>query len=169
MTEETVSGKVYQVTEVDPTDPTTKGKVYQVVNVGGGGGGGTTNYNQLSNKPQINGVTLSGNKTMADLGVNIEETKTATLTSSTQLATNTIFTAGELSSVTLTLPAVDTKFISEIHFTSGATATTFAFPSGNRFDGEDCDNGVFVPVANKRYSIMFFYDGTKVCGLVYGY
>lgn len=33
----------------------------------GGGGGGTTNYNDLSNKPSINGVTLSGNKTAADL------------------------------------------------------------------------------------------------------
>lgn len=33
------------------------------------GGGGTTNYNNLSNKPQINSVTLSGNKTAADLGL----------------------------------------------------------------------------------------------------
>ena len=31
------------------------------------GGGGTTNYNNLSNQPQINGVTLSGNKTSEDL------------------------------------------------------------------------------------------------------
>ena len=36
---------------------------------GGGGGGGTTNYNSLSNKPQINGVVLSGNKTSADLNI----------------------------------------------------------------------------------------------------
>lgn len=28
---------------------------------GGGGGGGTTDYNDLTNKPQINGVTLQGN------------------------------------------------------------------------------------------------------------
>lgn len=35
----------------------------------GGGGGGTTNYNQLSNKPQVNGVELSGNKTSAQLGI----------------------------------------------------------------------------------------------------
>lgn len=33
----------------------------------GGGGGGTTNYNNLSNKPQINGHTLSGNSTGEDL------------------------------------------------------------------------------------------------------
>ena len=35
----------------------------------GGGSGGTTNYNDLSNKPQINGNTLSGNKTSAQLGL----------------------------------------------------------------------------------------------------
>jgi hypothetical protein len=35
----------------------------------GGGTGGTTNYNDLSNKPQINSVTLSGNKSSADLGL----------------------------------------------------------------------------------------------------
>lgn len=35
----------------------------------GGGGGGTTNYNDLSNKPSINNVTLSGNKSLADLGI----------------------------------------------------------------------------------------------------
>ena len=35
----------------------------------GGGGGGTSNYNQLNNKPQINEVTLSGNKSLDDLGI----------------------------------------------------------------------------------------------------
>ena len=32
-------------------------------------GGGTTNYNDLENKPQINGVELSGNVTSEDLGI----------------------------------------------------------------------------------------------------
>ena len=36
---------------------------------GGGGGGGTDNYNSLSNKPQINGTVLSGNKTSDNLGL----------------------------------------------------------------------------------------------------
>jgi len=36
---------------------------------GGGGGGGTSNYNDLSNQPQINGNTLVGNKTASDLGL----------------------------------------------------------------------------------------------------
>lgn len=35
----------------------------------GGGGGGTSNYNDLTNKPQIAGTTLSGNKSLSDLGI----------------------------------------------------------------------------------------------------
>ena len=35
----------------------------------GGGGGGTSNYNDLSNKPQVNGITLSGDKDSEDLGI----------------------------------------------------------------------------------------------------
>lgn len=34
-----------------------------------GGGGGTTDYSDLTNKPQINSVTLSGNKSLSDLGL----------------------------------------------------------------------------------------------------
>ena len=36
---------------------------------GGGGTGGTSNYNDLSNKPKINNVELSGNKSLNDIGV----------------------------------------------------------------------------------------------------
>ena len=39
---------------------------------GGGGGGGTTDYTDLDNKPSIEGITLSGNKTAADLGLQNE-------------------------------------------------------------------------------------------------
>lgn len=38
------------------------------INVGGGSGG-TNDYTQLDNKPQINDVTLTGNKSLADLGI----------------------------------------------------------------------------------------------------
>ena len=39
------------------------------INSTASGGGGTSDYSQLTNKPSINGVTLSGNKTSADLGI----------------------------------------------------------------------------------------------------
>lgn len=38
-------------------------------NIEVGGGSGTSDYEELTHKPQINGVTLSGNKTSSDLGV----------------------------------------------------------------------------------------------------
>lgn len=41
--------------------------------VNGSGGGGTTDYSDLTNKPQINGVTLSGNKTASELGVKVND------------------------------------------------------------------------------------------------
>lgn len=37
------------------------------VKKGGGGAGGTTDYSDLTNKPQINGVTMSGDKSTEDL------------------------------------------------------------------------------------------------------
>lgn len=46
----------------------TNWQVYKL-SEGGSGGGGTTNYNALTNKPQINSVELSGNKTAAQLGL----------------------------------------------------------------------------------------------------
>jgi len=45
---------------------------WQVYKLSEGGGGGTSNYNDLTNKPSINGVTLSGNKTTSDLGINAD-------------------------------------------------------------------------------------------------
>jgi len=44
-------------------------KGYVKKHSGGGGGGGTTNYSELTNKPQINGVTLDGNKTSEELNI----------------------------------------------------------------------------------------------------
>lgn len=38
-------------------------------NISGGGSGGTTDYTDLTNKPKINGVTLSGDKSAADLSL----------------------------------------------------------------------------------------------------
>ena len=39
------------------------------INSTGGGGGGTSDYTDLTNKPSINNVTLSGNKSLNDLGI----------------------------------------------------------------------------------------------------
>jgi hypothetical protein len=51
------------------------------------GGGGTSDYSDLTNKPQINSVTLSGNKTTSDLGL-------GTITS-VKMNGSTVATSGE--------------------------------------------------------------------------
>lgn len=46
--------------------------LYQMIEeleTGGGGEPGTSNYNDLSNKPSINNITLTGNKTTTQLGL----------------------------------------------------------------------------------------------------
>lgn len=42
---------------------------------GGGGGEGTTNYNDLNNKPQINGVELKGNVSAGSLNIDYSQIK----------------------------------------------------------------------------------------------
>ena len=53
--------------------PVTREEIYlnKIAN-GSGGGGGTSDYSDLSNKPQINSTELSGNKTSSDLGLQSE-------------------------------------------------------------------------------------------------
>ena len=41
----------------------------EYIALSGGGSGGTSNYNELSNKPSINDITLTGNNTSSDLGL----------------------------------------------------------------------------------------------------
>ena len=50
---------------LDPPDP----DVTYYITDGHGGGGGTSDYEDLDNKPSINNVTLSGNKTATQLGL----------------------------------------------------------------------------------------------------
>ena len=69
---------VTPATDIPPV-PLTRVEKYLnkiVENGGGGGGGGTSDYDQLSNRPQINNNTLTGNKTSSDLGLQDALTET---------------------------------------------------------------------------------------------
>lgn len=50
------------------------GEFAGVIHVDGGGSGGTTNYNNLTNRPTINGVLVSGNKTSGDYYIILQDT-----------------------------------------------------------------------------------------------
>lgn len=62
---------IYFDTEVKEgsNNAVTSDAVAKAIEEGGGGGGGSTDYADLTNKPKINNVELSGNKSLADLGV----------------------------------------------------------------------------------------------------
>ena len=101
-------------------------------NIGGEGGGGTSNYNDLANKPTINGVEVSGNKTSADYKISAEVTRVDHGTSDTtfELPANQYHTWGEVASLTLTLGSGTDGQANGYWFSfdSGDTATTLSLP-----------------------------------------
>ena len=136
----------YTITYTDGTTST-----FEVTNgQSGGGGGGTTNYNSLSNKPSINDVTLEGNKSLSELGVqpaggyaleseipdvsnlankiSVVQTSASTI----EINPNTFYKFGEVASLNITLASItDNTIYNEymFEFTSGSTATTLTLPS----------------------------------------
>lgn len=85
------------------------------------------------------------------------------------LASNYVYDCGEMTSIEVTLPSTLTaNFASQMNFTSGTTATTFTAPNTIKWLGDDTLNYAFTPVANKRYTVLFYYDGVYMRGLVQG-
>lgn len=85
-------------------------------------------------------------------------------TPSITLSGNTEVRFAEITSLTVALPeTISDSFISSVIFKSGATATTVTVPSGVYCQGADCKNGAFLPKANKRYTMIFSYDGIMNC------
>ena len=71
---------------------------------------------------------------------------------------------GELRKIGFKFPdGFSDSYISSVIFQSGATATAVTVPSGVYCQGADCKNGAFLPKANKRYTMIFSYDGIMNC------
>lgn len=67
----TASAETLGGVKIDGTTITISDGVISAVNTGGSGTG-TTNYAELTNKPRIGGVELTGDKTLAELGIQAE-------------------------------------------------------------------------------------------------
>lgn len=81
---------------------------------------------------------------------------------SVTLANNTVFTGGEIRRLGIGLPAnVNAAFICETDFTSGTIPTTVIYPTPIKWTGDDLTSNEFVPVANKRYNVIWWYDGVN--------
>ena len=82
---------------------------------------------------------------------------------------NTEVRYGEVSSLTITLPqSFEDDYISSVVFTSGNEAVNLIYPEEIKMSGEDCMDGIFTPVENKRYTLILSYDGVYVSGIAGG-
>ena len=91
-----------------------------------GGGGGTSNYNDLTNKPQINSVTLSDNKSLSDLGINIPTiTDTYSGTSSDGMSGKAVKSAIDALDGTVSGSAGADKTLTAFSQTDGKVSATF--------------------------------------------
>ena len=100
--------------------------------------GGSEDYTDLTNKPQINGVTLSGNKTTSDLGITIP-TKVSDLTNDTGFITNTVnnltnyytssntYTKTEVDQLIGAISTLDIQIVQTLPAT-GSTSTIYLVP-----------------------------------------
>jgi hypothetical protein len=148
-------------------------------------GGGTSTSNGQANALAVGAIQIGGGQNTTANTVQIKDyqildanghipadrmTHVVELTTtSVELASDTIYNGAELASVTFTLPAnVPANFTAQLNFTSGTTATTFTAPATLTFEGDACSNGVFTPLASKRYSVLIYTDGVNVIGLVMG-
>lgn len=99
----------------------------------GGGAGGTSNYNDLTNKPSINGVELIGDKTLSDLNIKTDTDKVDHGISNTTftLPPNVLHKWGEVDSLTITLGAETEGIVNDFMFSfvSGDTATQLTLPA----------------------------------------
>ncbi|MBO7732890.1 MAG: hypothetical protein J6S67_10065 [Methanobrevibacter sp.] len=79
------------------------------------------------------------------------------------LADNTMFYggggSGAFTSLTINLPTqASIGFLCQVVFSSSSTPTTLTYSNTIKWVGDDIENNVFTPIANKRYNIMFNYD-----------
>ena len=115
--------------------------------LGGGGGSGADNYNELSNKPQINSVTLSGNKSLEALGIQSQLTFD---TEPTEDSTNPVESGGVYSALaskqdTLTIDDTPTENSSN-PVQSGGTYTALAGKQDTLTFDDSPTNGSSNPV-----------------------
>lgn len=125
---------------------------------GSGGTAGTTNYELLNNKPSINNVELSGNKTTSDLGITAESIGAdAAGSASAALSNAKDYTDAKISDLVGGAPStLDTlKEISDALEESGEAVEAINQSIGNKLDkaGDSKDNTVTFTQASTRENI----------------
>lgn len=106
----------------------------QYVDNSGGGGGGTSDYTQLSNKPQVNGVTLTGNKSSSDLGITLGSlggVPTTRTVNSKALSSDITLTASDVGALpdTTSIPSKTSDLTNDSGFVTGSGSQSANYTS----------------------------------------
>lgn len=176
----TANKKNYQYDSNNTTDINT-GKWRELTT---GGGGGTSNYNDLTNKPQIAGVTLSGNQSLSSFGLT-SSVETQSDGSSTKSYVNrgekynwntgsiwygTCSTSASTTAKSVTLArgtlnfTAGAKIAVKFSYTNTASAPTLTVNSTTKnIKYIDADGDVSTPLIwwNAGDVVEFTYDGTQ--------
>lgn len=90
--------------------------------------------------------------------------------STVTIASNTMYKAGTLTSFGITVPTGSYPFVCEFDFKSGSTATTITYTGTIKWvDGsDDIINDVFVPVTNKSYTVVIWWNNNAWVGSAKG-
>ena len=121
------------------------------------------------------GITDAYTKNEAEAALATKADKTA-ITASTDgsitLADNTEFrVADTVTSISLTIPDdIPNDFISSVVFKSGTEAMAIDYSAVSPiWRGDDVTDGVFIPLANKVYNVIFYNDGFNITAVAGGY
>ena len=106
---------------------------------GGGGTGGTTDYNALDNKPQIEGNTLTGNKTANDLGLMSKTDINSALTNKADKSTTYTKTEVDSAINTAISGKADTSYVDE-QLEDKVDVTTYTAGLANKADKTELDD-----------------------------
>lgn len=128
---------------------------------GSGSGSGTSNYNDLDNKPQINGVTLTGDKTTSELHISLPAVIPFAQVDSTSTATSYTATVPEITELEdgVCVMLKNGVITSKSGFTININGLG-AKPVYNNLAEETRDTTIF----NVAYTMLFVYDSTRVAG-----
>ena len=113
----------------------------------GGGSGGSSDYSDLTNKPKINGNTLSGNKTSSQLGLQnalVSGTNIKTINSTSLLGSGNI---DAVSDVQVNGTSVVSSGVANVPIVSPSTDTA------GLVVGNSAGNGISYTVAGKAYIV----------------
>ena len=116
------------------------------INIEGGGSGGTSDYTHLTNKPSINNVTLNGNKSLNDLGIQPAGnyiTKAVNDLENYYTKTET-FTKQEVNNLISAITTMDIQVVQTLPVQDISTTTIYLVPKTTAETNDAYDEYIYV-------------------------